>query len=127
MHYYEIFNMSETLTLLQDLIRCPSITPDDAGCQKIIADRLKKIGFHIEHMRFNEVDNLWARHSTESPLMVFAGHTDVVPPGPLDAWTTPPFEPAIRDGLLYGRGAADMKSGLATMIIAAESFIKKNP
>lgn len=119
--------MSQLLALIQDLIRCPSITPDDAGCQKIIADRLKKIGFQVEHMRFNEVDNLWARRGTQAPLMVFAGHTDVVPPGPLDAWTTPPFEPTVRDGLLYGRGAADMKSGLAAMIIAAENFIKQNP
>ncbi len=119
--------MSSLLSLLLELIRCPSITPNDAGCQTIISKRLKNAGFKIESMRFNHVDNLWARHGTQSPLMVFAGHTDVVPTGPLDVWTTNPFEPHIRDGLLYGRGAADMKSGLATMIIAAENFLQKNP
>lgn len=119
--------MSATLVLTQELIRCPSITPNDSGCQEIISKRLKKFGFKIEPMRFNQVDNLWARLGTQSPLIVFAGHTDVVPPGPLEAWTSPPFEPQIRDGLLYGRGAADMKSGLAAMIIAAENFIQKNP
>ncbi len=118
--------MSPTLALTQDLISRPSITPDDAGCQELISQRLKKLGFNIEPMRFNQVDNLWARRGTESPLIVFAGHTDVVPPGPLDAWTTPPFEPQIRDGLLYGRGAADMKSGLAAMVIAVENFLQKN-
>lgn len=118
--------MSATLTLTQDLIRCPSITPDDAGCQKIISERLKKLGFTIESMRFNQVDNLWARRGTQAPLIVFAGHTDVVPPGPLNAWTTPPFEPQVREGILYGRGAADMKSGLAAMIIAVENFLQKN-
>ncbi len=118
--------MSATLALTEELIRCPSITPDDQGCQKIIAQRLKKFGFHIEPMRFNQVDNLWARLGTKGPLIVFAGHTDVVPPGPLDAWTSNPFEPQIREGLLYGRGAADMKSGLAAMIVAVENFLKRN-
>ena len=119
--------MSPTLALTQDLIRCPSITPNDAGCQKMISERLKQYHFNVEPMRFNQVDNLWARHGTKAPLIVFAGHTDVVPPGPLDAWATPPFEPTIRDGLLYGRGAADMKSGLAAMIVAVENFLQKNP
>jgi succinyl-diaminopimelate desuccinylase len=119
--------MSACLSLLQELIRCPSITPNDAGCQKIISQRLQNLGFQLEPMRFNNVDNLWARHGTQPPLVVLAGHTDVVPPGPLAAWTTDPFEPHIREGLLYGRGAADMKSGLAAMIIATENFLQKNP
>lgn len=118
--------MSLILPLLLDLIRRPSITPDDAGCQEIISQRLKHFGFKIEPMRFNNVDNLWARHGTRAPLIVFAGHTDVVPPGPLNTWMTDPFEPQVRDGFLYGRGAADMKSGLAAMIIAAETFLQKN-
>lgn len=119
--------MSSILDLLQQLISRPSLTPDDAGCQEIIGQRLKQAGFQLESMHFNNVDNLWARHGNHSPLFVFAGHTDVVPTGPLDAWTTPPFEPSIRDGLLYGRGACDMKSGLACMIIAAENFLQKHP
>jgi succinyl-diaminopimelate desuccinylase len=116
-----------TLELLKELIACPSVTPHDAGCQDIISDRLKALGFDIEFMHFGEVTNLWARHGTQSPLMVFAGHTDVVPPGPLDAWDSDPFIPVERDDFLYGRGAADMKSGLAAMIIAAENFIRCNP
>lgn len=119
--------MSDILELCKQLISCPSVTPDDAGCQKILAERLKKFGFHIELMRFDDVDNLWARYGTESPLIVFAGHTDVVPPGPLDAWNSNPFTPTVRDAFLYGRGAADMKSGLACMMIAAEKFIQQNP
>lgn len=119
--------MSATLELSKALINCPSLTPNDAGCQKIIADRLKSFDFHLESMRFGDVDNLWARHGTQSPLIVFAGHTDVVPTGPLTAWTTNPFQASIRDGFLYGRGATDMKSGLAAMIVAAENFIQKNP
>lgn len=116
-----------TLDLVKALIRCPSTTPQDAGCQSIIRERLERLRFHIEPMRFNEVDNLWARHGTQSPLLVFAGHTDVVPTGPLDAWITDPFEPSIRGGFLYGRGAADMKSGLAAMIVATELFLQKYP
>lgn len=116
-----------TLELTEQLIRCPSVTPNDAGCQKIIIERLKKHDFKIESMRFGEVDNLFARHGTQSPLLVFAGHTDVVPPGPLTAWHSDPFEPTLRDGILYGRGASDMKGGVAAMIIAAEQFIQKNP
>jgi succinyl-diaminopimelate desuccinylase len=119
--------MSETLDLTIQLIHCPSVTPNDAGCQTIISNRLKKSGFHIEHHRFEDVDNLWARHGTDSPLIVFAGHTDVVPPGSLEAWSTPPFEPHIRDGLLFGRGATDMKSGLAAMIVAVENFVRYSP
>jgi succinyl-diaminopimelate desuccinylase len=119
--------MSATLSLTQQLIRCESITPHDGGCQELISDRLKRLHFTIESMKFHDVKNLWARHGTAAPLVVFAGHTDVVPTGPLDAWTYPPFEPTTHEGLLYGRGAADMKSGLAAMIMAAENFIQKNP
>jgi len=119
--------MSPTLSLLKQLIACPSVTPLDAGCQDIISDRLKKAGFSIEFMHFGEVTNLWARHKNAEPLLVFAGHTDVVPPGPLTAWDSDPFTPVERSEFLYGRGAADMKSGLAAMIVAAENFIKRNP
>lgn len=119
--------MTATLELTQQLMSCPSITPNDAGCQQIIAARLAKLGFHLEHLRFEEVDNLWARYGTASPLLVFAGHTDVVPPGPIEAWHADPFQPRIHEGFLYGRGAADMKSGLAAMIIAAENFIQLHP
>jgi succinyl-diaminopimelate desuccinylase len=115
------------LELTQELIACPSITPNDAGCQQIIAARLSKIGFKVEHLRFGLVDNLWARLGTESPLLVFAGHTDVVPPGPNEQWHSDPFTPVIRDGSLYGRGAADMKSGLAAMVVATEQFLKNKP
>jgi succinyl-diaminopimelate desuccinylase len=117
----------KTLNLTKQLISCPSITPNDAGCQKIIAERLAKLNFTIESMRFDDVDNLWARYGTKSPLVVFAGHTDVVPPGPLNAWSHDPFQPIERAEFLYGRGAADMKSGLAAMIIAAEDFIHDHP
>jgi succinyl-diaminopimelate desuccinylase len=118
---------SETLALVKILIARRSLTPDDAGCQKIIADRLEKLNFKIENMRFGEVDNLWARLGTQSPLVVFAGHTDVVPTGALDAWQSDPFQPEIRADYLYGRGAADMKSGLAAMLVAAENFLQKTP
>lgn len=119
--------LTTTLELTKSLIRCASITPNDAGCQEIIIKKLIPLGFHIEKMLFGDVDNLWARKGNTAPLIVFAGHTDVVPTGPQNMWTTPPFEPDERNGLLYGRGAADMKSGLAAMIVAAEQFIKKNP
>lgn len=119
--------MPATLDLLKQLIACPSITPDDAGCQTIIAKRLETAGFQIEHMRFEDVDNLWARYGKDGPLLVFAGHTDVVPPGPMTAWSFDPFTPTEVDGFLYGRGSADMKSGLAAMIVAAENFIRLHP
>ncbi len=119
--------MSDTLELLKQLIACPSITPVDAGCQDIISDRLKKAGFSIEFLHFGDVTNLWARHGTHGPLFVFAGHTDVVPPGPLTAWDSHPFIPTERSDYLYGRGAADMKSGLAAMVIAAENFVRDHP
>ena len=103
---------------------CPSFAhPDDAGCQQIIAVRLAKLGFKIEHLRFGQVHNLWARYGNATPLLVFAGHTDVVPAGPKDQWHSDPFTPVIKGGFLYGRGTADMKAGLAAMVVAAEHFM----
>ena len=116
-----------TLALARQIIACHSVTPDDAGCMEIIADRLQPLGFSIEYINRNGVSNLWARRGTAKPLFVFAGHTDVVPTGPLDKWTSPPFAPEIRDGMLYGRGAADMKSSIAAMLTAVESFVTANP
>lgn len=110
----------DVLSLLDDLIRRPSVTPDDAGCQDLIAQRLSTRRFAIRQMRFGDVDNLWATHGEGSPLVCLAGHTDVVPPGPADRWTNPPFEPTIRNGRLYGRGASDMKASDAAMTIALE-------
>ena len=118
---------SPVLTLARDLISRPSVTPEDAGCQQMMAEYLARLGFVIEPMVFDDTTNLWARRGSESPLFCFAGHTDVVPPGPLDKWDTPPFEPTIRDGLLYGRGAADMKGSLAAMLVAVERFVTSNP
>lgn len=118
--------MSETLELAIDLISRDSVTPNDAGCQILIAERLEKLGFTIEHLRFGEVDNLWARHGNTEPLFVFAGHTDVVPTGPVENWQFPPFEPSIDNGLLYGRGAADMKGSIAAMLTACERFVTEN-
>ena len=119
--------MSNTLELAKSLISKPSITPDDLGCQAILIDRLKKIGFEIYPLKFGDVDNFWAVHGDSGPLFAFAGHTDVVPAGDENAWNTKPFEPTIKDGYLYGRGAADMKGGLASMVTATEKFIKENP
>ena len=119
--------MSRTIELTRELVSLPSVTPDDAGCQEVIAGRLAAIGFRIERLRFGEVDNLWARRGTDAPLLVFAGHTDVVPEGPADQWSSPPFSPEIRDGYLYGRGTADMKGGLAAMVTACEQFVERNP
>jgi succinyl-diaminopimelate desuccinylase len=119
--------MSDTLELAVDLIRRPSVTPDDAGCQALLADRLAALGFRIEPMRRGGVDNLWARRGTGDPVFCFAGHTDVVPPGPPERWTSPPFEPTVRDGSLYGRGAADMKGSLAAMVTATEAFVAERP
>ena len=118
--------MSPTLELSQALIARPSVTPDDQGCQQLLAERLEKIGFVIEKLRFGEVDNLWARRGTAAPLFAFAGHTDVVPTGPLTDWTSDPFEPEIRDGYLFGRGSADMKSSIAAMVTACERFIDEH-
>ncbi|RZG77116.1 MULTISPECIES: succinyl-diaminopimelate desuccinylase [unclassified Acinetobacter] len=120
-------NHSDTLELSLQLLRQPSVTPVDHTCQTIMADRLSAIGFNIENMRFEDVDNLWARRGTESPVFCFAGHTDVVPTGHLDAWESDPFLPEIRDGKLYGRGSADMKTALAAMVVASERFVKKHP
>jgi len=119
--------MDPTLQLAMDLIARPSVTPDDAGCQDLIATRLEAIGFHIERLRFGEVDNLWARHGNDGPLFAFAGHTDVVPTGPVSDWRFPPFEPTLDQGWLYGRGAADMKSSLAAMVTACEAFVGSHP
>ncbi|MBA3492892.1 MAG: M20/M25/M40 family metallo-hydrolase, partial [Gammaproteobacteria bacterium] len=115
--------MDATVKLAMDLIARRSITPEDGGCQRFIAERLARLGFHIEPLRFGEVENLWARHGEARPLMVFAGHTDVVPPGPPSAWHSDPFQPQIRDDFLYGRGAADMKGSLAAMVTATERFL----
>ena len=120
-------DLSPTTQLALDLIRRPSVTPDDGGCQDLIAARLTKLGFTIEPMPFGEVTNLWARRGTAAPLLVFAGHTDVVPTGPLDQWQSPPFAPEIRDDFLYGRGAADMKGSLAAMVTACEAFLAQHP
>ena len=119
--------MSATLDLAIELISRPSITPNDEGCQRLLAQRLAPLGFKAEHLRFGEVDNLWLRKGTASPVFCFAGHTDVVPTGPLDAWTSPPFQPAVRDGLLYGRGAADMKGSIAAFTVACENFLREHP
>jgi len=115
-----------TLQLASDLIARPSITPDDGGCQALLIERLSAIGFECETMVFDDVTNLWARHGQDTPLLAFAGHTDVVPPGPLDKWHSDPFTPEIRDGNLFGRGAADMKSSIAAMVTACERFVAQN-
>ena len=120
-------NRSPTLQLALDLIGRPSITPEDAGCQQLLITRLQALGFHIEPLRFGEVDNFWARRGDTGPLFAFAGHTDVVPTGPLDQWDSHPFKPDIRDGHLYGRGAADMKGSLAAMVTACERFVARHP
>ncbi|AFL74545.1 succinyl-diaminopimelate desuccinylase [Thiocystis violascens] len=119
--------MSPTLALARDLIARPSVTPDDRGCQDLMAERLAALGFRIEPMPFGEVTNLWARRGDTGPVFCFAGHTDVVPTGPLDRWNSDPFVPTIRDGRLYGRGAADMKGSLAAMVTAVESFVAEYP
>lgn len=119
--------MSETLEFLKELIRRESVTPNDAGCLDLIAQRLKPLGFIDERLNFADTENMWLRRGTQKPLFVFLGHTDVVPVGALNLWESPPFEPTIRDGQLYGRGAADMKGGIACFITAVERFIAKNP
>ncbi len=119
--------MSDVVDLTCELIARPSLTPDDAGCQELIVQRLVRAGFAIERLRFGQVDNLWATHGSGVPVLALLGHTDVVPPGPRDAWTSDPFVPQIRDGVLYGRGAADMKSGVAAFVVAAEQFVAAHP
>jgi succinyl-diaminopimelate desuccinylase len=118
---------SATIELTQDLIRRRSVTPEDCGCQQVMIDRLEAIGFHIEKLRFGEVDNFWAVRGSQGPALCFAGHTDVVPTGPETNWQLPPFDAEIKDGYLYGRGAADMKGSLAAMVVAVERFVALNP
>ncbi|MCC5856926.1 MAG: succinyl-diaminopimelate desuccinylase [Ectothiorhodospiraceae bacterium] len=119
--------MSDTRELVRELIRRPSVTPDDAGCQALLQERLTQAGFRGEYLCFGEVTNLWSRRGDDGPLLVFAGHTDVVPTGPEDRWSNPPFEPTERDGLLYGRGAADMKGSLAAFTTACQRFVVRHP
>ena len=119
--------MSATLELAKSLISRASVTPDDNGCQALMINRLEKIGFTIYPLKFGDVDNFWAVHGNNGPIFSFAGHTDVVPAGDDDAWESNPFEPTIKNGMLYGRGAADMKGSLASMVVATENFIEKNP
>ena len=116
-----------TLDLAIDLLTRRSNTPEDAGCQELMISRLVPLGFKIERMRFDDVDNFYARRGTAGPLLVFAGHTDVVPTGPLEKWHTPPFEPTIKDGMLYARGAADMKTSLAAFVTSIEEFVAEHP
>lgn len=119
--------MHEVIALTRELIARPSVTPEDAGCQALIAGRLERAGFAIEHLRFGEVANLWATHGDGGPVLVLLGHTDVVPPGPREAWASDPFAPEVRDGRLYGRGAADMKGSVAAFVIALEQFVAADP
>jgi len=119
--------MSTTLELTQELISRESVSPTDGGCQALMIERLEAIGFDVENLRFGAVDNFWAKRGNGGPVFCFAGHTDVVPSGPLEDWRTNPFLPVIRDGMLYGRGAADMKSGLAAMLTASEEFVERYP
>ena len=117
----------DVLALSQDLIRRASVTPNDAGCQAVMIAHLERLGFAVTRMPFGGVDNFWARRGTAAPLIAFAGHTDVVPTGPVEHWTSPPFEPSVRDGRLFGRGAADMKTALAAMIVAIERLLQTDP
>ncbi|HHW4681430.1 MAG TPA: succinyl-diaminopimelate desuccinylase, partial [Xylella taiwanensis] len=119
--------MSDVLDLACDLISRPSVTPEDACCQAMLAKRLEQAGFTCQHLRYGEVDNLWATHGQAAPVLVLLGHTDVVPSGPIEAWTSDPFMPQVRDGILYGRGAADMKGSVAAFVIAAERFLAAHP
>ena len=118
---------SATLKLASDLIARPSVTPEDAGCQALLIERLNAIGFTCESLVFDDVTNLWARRGKAGPVLAFAGHTDVVPPGPLEKWHSDPFSPEIRDGNLFGRGAADMKSSIAAMVTACERYVVEHP
>ncbi|WP_303746928.1 succinyl-diaminopimelate desuccinylase [Stenotrophomonas pigmentata] len=119
--------MNDVLALTCDLIARPSVTPEDAGCQQLIAGRLNAAGFNCEHLRLGEVDNLWATHGSGAPVLVLLGHTDVVPTGPVETWSSDPFKPEVRDGVLYGRGTADMKGSVAAFVVAAEQFVAAHP
>jgi len=119
--------MSKTLELTKELVSRASVTPEDKDCQQLLSEQLEPLGFNNEPMHFNEVKNLWLRKGNKAPLFCFAGHTDVVPTGPLEQWDSPPFEPTIRNGQLYGRGTADMKASIAAMIIAVKRFVAKYP
>lgn len=119
--------MSKTLALAEQLIARPSVTPNDADCQQLLTERLTPLGFHCEAIVSNGVTNLWARRGTAQPVLAFAGHTDVVPTGPAEKWQSPPFTPTQRDGKLYGRGAADMKTSIAAMVVACEEFVAAHP
>jgi succinyl-diaminopimelate desuccinylase len=119
--------VSDVLQLAKELLLRPSITPDDEGCQALIGERLQRAGFACESLRFGEVDNLWATHGSGAPVLVLLGHTDVVPPGPRESWSSDPFIPEIRDGKLYGRGTADMKGSVAAFVVALEQFVAKHP
>ena len=119
--------MSDVFDLTCDLIRRHSVTPEDAGCLPLIGARLESLGFRVEHLPYGEVDNLWATHGEGGPVLAFLGHSDVVPSGPEAAWASPPFEPTVRDGVLYGRGAADMKGSVAAMVVALETFVRAHP
>jgi len=120
-------SLSPTIALAQDLMARASVTPEDKGCQELMIARLQAIGFNVERMPFGDVDNFWARRGTDKPVLAFAGHTDVVPSGPVNQWHTPPFKPTLKDGFLYGRGAADMKGSLASWVVALEEFVALHP
>ena len=119
--------MEKTLELCCELIRKPSVTPEDAGCQALMIERLHALNFNCTELPCGDVSNFWAEHGDQGPLLVFAGHTDVVPPGPASRWSNPPFEPTVIDGILFGRGSADMKGSLAAMLIACEEFLAEQP
>ena len=119
--------MEKIAELTMALMARPSVTPNDEGCQDLMIERLSPLGFEVERLRFGEVDNFWAQRGQDAPLVVFAGHTDVVPAGPHDMWDSDPFVPEVRDGYIYGRGAADMKASLAAFVVAIEKFIERHP
>jgi succinyl-diaminopimelate desuccinylase len=119
--------VEKTLELCCELIRRPSVTPEDAGCQALMIEKLRTLNFSCTELPFGDVSNFWAERGNHGPLLVFAGHTDVVPTGPTSQWNTPPFEPTVRDGILFGRGSADMKGSLAAMLVACEEFVAEYP
>ena len=122
-----MLGMSEPVDLALDLIKRQSVSPEDAGCMEIVAKHLKPYDFKVEWLNFNDTKNIWLRRGDQAPLFVFLGHTDVVPSGPIDAWRSHPFKPEVREGYLYGRGAADMKSSIAAMVIACQNFLREYP